>query len=89
MEERLNLQKATQKWFFSMPYMQTLRTKRKVRKMTMTSKLVLKQILERIDKEIIKAYTRAETLEFIRSYIESHYDVCDEKKESEESNENV
>lgn len=57
--------------------------------MTMTSKIVLKQILERIDKEIIKAYTRAETLEFIRSYIESHYDVCDEKKESEQSNENV
>ena len=51
--------------------------------MTMTSKLVLKQILERIDKEIIKEYARAETLEFLRSYIESHYDACDEKKESE------
>lgn len=53
--------------------------------MTMTSKLVLKQILERIEKEIIKAYTRAETLEFLRSYIESHYDLCNEanQKESE------
>ena len=49
----------------------------------MTSRFVLKQIVDRIDKEIIKAYTRAETLESIRSYIESHYDLCDEKKESE------
>ena len=52
-----------------------------------TMEIILKQILERIEKEIIKEYARVETLEFMRSYIESHYDLCKEenqkKKEAE------
>ena len=53
--------------------------------MSITTGLVLKQILERIEKEIIKAYARVEVLEFMRSYIESHYDICEaeNRKESE------
>ena len=49
----------------------------------MTTELVLKQIIDRIDKEIIKMYARAEELEFLRSYIEAHYDVCDNESEVE------
>jgi len=50
-----------------------------------TTEIILKQILERIEKEIIKAYARVETLEFMRSYIESHYDLC--KEENQKKNE--
>ena len=50
-----------------------------------TTEIVLKQILERIEKEIIKAYARVEALEFMRSYIESHYDIC--KEENQKKNE--
>lgn len=50
-----------------------------------TLEIILKQILDRLEKEIIKAYARVDALEFMRSYIESHYDLCKEanQKESE------
>ena len=48
-----------------------------------TTEIILKQILERIEKEIIKAYARVETLEFMRSYIESHYVRCKEENQRE------
>ena len=46
-----------------------------------TTEIILKQILERIKKEIIKTYAKAETLEFMHSYIESHYDLCKEENQ--------